>query len=143
MLSSSFDSRELDRPDKSACYYPVTRVRLDRHTIMLSSSCSRRQRVPFFRQSPPLGRAFRQTCQGGFVVDTSVEMLAPMGEIVEQKGTSCRRLVSTQFGRRIVEKCFENVRKRIRKGLFGILKCSFGRHKASHVVAIFCIILQR
>ncbi len=35
-------------------------------------------------------RTFRQTFQGGFVVDTFVEMFKM--EIVEKKGTSCRRL---------------------------------------------------
>jgi hypothetical protein len=35
----------------------------------------------------------RQLTPSGFVVDTFVEMLAPMGEIVEKKGTRCRRLI--------------------------------------------------
>jgi len=39
-------------------------------------------RLPFFRQSP--FRAFRQTLQGGFVVDTFVEMFEM--EIVEKRG---------------------------------------------------------
>jgi hypothetical protein len=48
----------------------------------------RRQLVPFFRQSP--FRTFRQTFQGGFVVDNFVKMFEM--EIVEKKGTSCLRL---------------------------------------------------
>jgi hypothetical protein len=40
----------------------------------------------FFDNLPPLGRTFRQTFQDGFVVDTFVEMFAPMGETVEKKG---------------------------------------------------------
>jgi len=50
---------------------------------------SRRQLVPFFGQSP--FRTFRQTFQGGYVVDTFVEMFEM--EIVQKKGTGCRRLV--------------------------------------------------
>ncbi len=58
---------------------------------------SRRQLVPFFRQSP--FRTFRQTCQPGFVVNTFVEMFEM--EIVEKKGTSGRRLIQTAFRARM------------------------------------------
>ena len=33
------------------------------------------------------------------MVDTFVKMFAPMGEIVEKKGTSCRRLFQNAFAR--------------------------------------------
>ena len=49
---------------------------------------SRRQLVPFFGQSP--FRTFRQIFQRRFVVNTFVEMFEM--EIVQKKGTSCRRL---------------------------------------------------
>jgi hypothetical protein len=63
----------------------------------------------FFDNLPPLGRTFRQTFQGGFVVDTFVEMLAPMGEIVEKEGTSCRRLTFTEsFRPRVKHLQYEN-----------------------------------
>ena len=58
-------------------------------SMLGSMLSSRRQLVPFFRQSP--FRTFRQTFQCGFVVDTFVEMFEM--EIVEKKGTSCRRLM--------------------------------------------------
>jgi hypothetical protein len=48
---------------------------------------------PFFRQSP--FRTFRQIFQGGFVVDTFVEMFEI--EIVTKKGTSCRLLFWNPF----------------------------------------------
>jgi hypothetical protein len=38
---------------------------------------------------------FRQKCQPQIHLEMFVEIFAPMGEIVEQKGTSCRRLVLT------------------------------------------------
>ncbi len=77
------------------------------HMCMLSSSCgvtldvgrpnqpfqiSRRRLVPFFRQSP--FRTFRQKLQPQIHLEMFVEMLAPMGEIVEKKGTNRRRLMT-------------------------------------------------
>jgi hypothetical protein len=35
---------------------------------------------------------FRQKCQPQIHIEMFVEIFAPMGEIVEKKGTSCRRL---------------------------------------------------
>jgi len=58
---------------------------------------SRRQLVPFFRQSP--FRTFRQTFQCGFVVDTFVKMFEM--EIVEKKGLvadGCMSLMMIALG---------------------------------------------
>ena len=49
------------------------------------------------------------------MVDTFVEMLAPMGEIVEKKGTSCRRLV-------------EMLNMEIVQQMGGVAHASFGEH---------------
>jgi hypothetical protein len=88
---------------------------------------SRRQLVPcFFRQSPPLGRAFRQTFQGGFLVDTLCFPNEDFGRGTKEELRIFEALfkgVSTQLRARTIEKSFEN-----RGFLLSIPpKSSFGR----------------
>jgi len=92
---------------KSQCQTPVrmrvdlfglewarTVHRIDRNMPLVPGVC---HSSPFVGQSPPLGRPFRQTHQLGFEVDAFDEIVAPMGEIVQQMGRSGIRLTRSHF----------------------------------------------